>query len=418
MNRSTFATLVVVTGLLLARATDAAPPPPVAPPAAVSVRIPEYSDPAAWQAARVPVRANWDLDVDVTDVATALNQEFAFDPAVGEGVIRDKAITVPADGIWFFHVRCKNAAGWGETARVRLAVDTVSPAPFSLSVRPAAVTDNPTVSVSFGTEDDLSGLAAYEIFVDGNPPVRTMETSYAIAGLSTGDHVVHVDAVDLAGNRTSASSALTIVPIPAPTLNRVAEDLYAGEGDLEVGGLAKQGTQVLVSLTRRSGESVGNAVVAPAADGTWVARFDQPLKAGDYIVSVTAGDDRGATSLPVRMELSVAARPLFSFRGMPVARWQFNLAVGMILFLGFFAGWEVRCRMKAAAGWYADIARRDVSAAFDEIQADASSLSVCGKPEKMTVRDMEIVAGAGKRLRQRLRRFRQYVLDSIRETRD
>ncbi|MEI6510787.1 MAG: hypothetical protein WCO25_01960 [Candidatus Uhrbacteria bacterium] len=418
MGLRTFRIAISFCALLAGRAAMAAPLPLAFPPEAVSVRVSAYPDSSAWHGSREPVRAEWSLEAGVTDVATALNQAILFDPTVGEGAIAGKTFQVPSDGIWYLHVRGGNAAGWGATTHVRLAVDTVSPAPFALTIAPAPVTDNPTVSVSYRTEDDLSGLATYEIFVDGELPVRTKEETYSVAGLAVGDHVVHVDAIDLAGNRTSASSALRIVPIPSPTLNPVTTDLYAGEGGLEVGGTAGQGTRLSVSLASRSGEPIGTATVAPGADGSWSARFDEPLKAGDYIVSVAAGDDRGAVSLPVRMELPVASRPLFVFRGTQISKWQFDVAVGILVLLGFLAGWEVRCRQRAAAGWYADIARRDVATAFDEIQADASDLSVCGKPGKMTIRDMENVAGAGKRLRQRLRRFRQYVMDSIRETRD
>ncbi len=413
-----FRIAIVICALLASREAMAAPGLPAFPPEAVSVRVPAYPDSSAWHGSREPVRAEWNLEVGVTDVATALNQAVLFDPTVGEGAIVGKAFQVPSDGIWYLHVRCRNDAGWGKTTHVRLAVDTAPPSPFSLSVSPAAVTDSPTISLSYRTEDDLSGLASYEIFIDGAPPVRTSNEAYSVAGLPAGDHVVHVDAVDLAGNRTSASSTLTIVPIPSPTLNPVAKDSYAGEGGLEVSGISVRGTRLFVSLATRSGKPIGTATVAPGADGAWSARFDQSIRAGDYLVSVVAGDDRGAVSLPVRAELSIVNRPLFVFRGTQISRWQFDVAVGILILLGFLAGWEIRCRQRVAAGWYADIARRDVESAFDEIQSDANDLSVCGKPEKMTVRDMEIVAGAGKRLRQRLRRFRQYVVDSIREPRD
>ena len=380
--------------------------------------IPAYPDLSAWHNDRSPAVVSWGLPENVTEVAALLDQNAGSEPTDSDGRVDRETLRVPEDGVWYLHVRFGNSAGWGETAHARIAVDTVAPKSFEIVADPAFVTDEPAPTLSFETEDDLSGMAFYEIRVDGGEPTRTKGTSFALADLVPGRHAIAVDAVDLAGNRASASAEIRILPIASPTIGPVVAGAYAGEGGLETGGTAEMGTRVVVELRRQDGDLIGTSIVGADERGHWIARFDQPLATGDYAVSATAMDARGARSIPARAAFSVTERPYVSVRGIPVSKWLFNGIVLLLVALGFGAGWALRAVQKKRRGWYADIARKDAETAFDQIQEDTAALAVCGTAKKISVHDLEVTAKANKRLRQRLRRFRQYVLDSIRDKDD
>ena len=375
----------------LAAAADLPPAPEISSP----------EDSTAWRNDPAPFSVSWSLPEGVTDVATALNQMVAYDPTASEGAISSKTFQISEDGVWYLHVRLKNAAGWGATAHVRLALDTVPPAPFELKVSPALITDVPTPTVSYESSDDLSGLWGYEIRVDDGEAFQTAERSYAFGALSPGRHVLRVDAVDHAGNRATASEEITLLPIASPTLSPIFGGIYAGEGGFETGGIAERGTRLTVELRRQSGELIGTALAVPNESGIWNAKFDQKLVEGSYGVSVTAMDFRGAQSLPVRAAFVVSQRPVVVFLGKSLSRWWFDgVVLGLVAF-GFLAGWEARNRKKRACGWRVSVARQDLNSAFDQIQEDLVALKQREPDEPI-----------GKRLRQRIRRFRQYILDN------
>lgn len=407
--------LTLVSGALSAVAqTD--PFSSVLPPPRPLLAIPAYSDSAKWYHDRSPSVVRWVLPEGVTGVGAVLNQAAVFDPIVSDGLVSEETFVVPEDGVWYLHVRFQNMAGWGETAHARIAVDTVAPTAFSLRVDPASVTDEPTVTVHYESSDDLSGMDAYEVLLDVGNPVRTKATSYAIADLRPGTHVLSVDAIDQAGNKMSASEEIRILPIASPTVGPLPDGTYAEEAGLQIDGTGDTGTKISVDLLRQNGDTLGTSLAVPDETGAWTVRFERRLSEGNYVISAVATDVRGAKSFPAQTAFSLEKRPFLTLRGIQISRWWFDAVVFGLIAFGFLAGWEVRSARKERRGWFSSIARRDATSAFDQIQQDVDVLSKYGKPGKITVSDLETAAWVGRRLRQRLKRVRQYVLDSIRES--
>lgn len=384
-------------------------------PPAPALEIPLYPDPASWYNTLAPFFVRWVLPSDISGVSTELNQIPKFDPKVSEGLFDNKILRVPGDGIWYLHVRFRNNVGWGETASVRLAVDTIPPTAFQTAVDPALVTDVPSPVISFESADQLSGLQGYSIQVDGEQTVKTAETTYALPALAPGNHVVNVNAIDQAGNTTNTSVEITTLPIEAPTVSPITEDAYAGEGGLDVGGTAAQGQRLTVDLRRQSGELVGTSLAVPDQNGVWTARFEQPLKEGDYVVTVTASDERGATSLPVTAALHVIPRPFLTLGGVEISRVWFFSVVFAVLLLGYVFGWEVQKRQKKKRGWHVMIAQRDVGSAFEQIETELESMVERHEGKVLGEQNAQEMLMVTRRVLERIRRVKQYILDNIEE---
>jgi hypothetical protein len=140
--------------------------------------------------------------------------------------ISSKEIPDLEDGVWYFHARFRNSAGWGETSHFRFQIDTQPPEPFSIIVS-EKTTSNPQPSISFGTTDSLSGIDYYTIKIGEEksfsfPPGANMEAgviesnSYTLPPQATGKHTVFVQAFDKAGNYTVVSNEFTILPLEKP----------------------------------------------------------------------------------------------------------------------------------------------------------------------------------------------------------
>lgn len=195
--------------------------PPVAAkglPTKPSITIPLYPDPSAWYQDVTKFIAQWDLPRDVTDVATAVDKQPAFDPAVSEGLFDNQTFSPLTDGISYLHVRYKNSAGWGPTAHYRLAIDSAPPLSFSIVSPEGFTTANVAPTILYGTKDQPSGIRNYRILINNVLATTTTLTSYTLSPQPTGKQVVVVQAVDLAGNVAESRVTFNISETPLITI--------------------------------------------------------------------------------------------------------------------------------------------------------------------------------------------------------
>ena len=190
------------------------------PPLKPVVRVPLYSDPTAWYANVSKFIAQWDLPRDVTDVATEVDQQPTFDPSASEGLFDNKTFAPLADGIWYLHVRFKNNRGWGPTLHYPINIDTAPPLPFTVTSAQGSVTENVAPAISFGTKDQPSGIQGYTILVDGIVETTTdaTTTSYTLLPLASGSHIILVQALDKAGNRSESTMNIRVQEPPFITI--------------------------------------------------------------------------------------------------------------------------------------------------------------------------------------------------------
>lgn len=190
---------------------------PLAPALTASL----YPDQAAWYNTIGNFLVQWPLPPDVTDVATAVNQDPQFDPTVSEGLFGSKTFSAVDEGIWYLHVRFKNSVGWGPVANYRIAIDTTPPFPFQATIREGLTTEVSAPTVQFSAKDQPSGMAYYAISADGMMVGTTTETSFVLPSLSFGQHTIVVQAIDEAGNITESRVSVTIAKPPYLTVGGI-----------------------------------------------------------------------------------------------------------------------------------------------------------------------------------------------------
>ncbi len=92
--------------------------------------------------------------------------------------------------------RVRRAAGKLEFAWI----DRLRPSPPRLQLAPRPAAETPSVLFWRGAHDAGSGVARYQVRVDGRVVAITLRTSARLPGLARGRHLVAVTAVDRAGN--------------------------------------------------------------------------------------------------------------------------------------------------------------------------------------------------------------------------
>jgi len=209
-----------------------APPPPPSPtpkptppsstsgyPPAPQITSPTHPDQNRWYAQK-EARFEWSLPEGVTAVRLLASPVAEAAPTVSYAPpISSKEITDLTDGVWYFHLQFRNAKGWGPVSHYRFQVDTTPPEPMTLKILDGQETTNPRPTVVFDTTDQPSGIDHYNIRIgDGDFFVISQDivksNPYTLPPQAPGKRTIVVQAVDRAGNTTTASTEFTILAPP------------------------------------------------------------------------------------------------------------------------------------------------------------------------------------------------------------
>lgn len=138
------------------------------------------------------------------------------------------------EGISYLHVQYKTAAGWGLTLHYKLQIDTTAPTTFTISeMTPGKFT--------FVSNDALSGIARYDIQIDGGAVIAFTDDGshiFTAPEQTSGSHTLLVRAVDAAGNTTDSTLtftsavpvALAPVPVVTPSVVPVPDSVLLSKG--------------------------------------------------------------------------------------------------------------------------------------------------------------------------------------------
>ena len=135
------------------------------------------------------------------------------------------------DGIAYFHIRFRNAKGWGPATHYAVQIDTTKP---EFSIDPVTKIDpkNPVSQFLFTAKDFGSGIASYEVTVDNTYAIPWFDDGshiFETKPLAAGKHTLIAKAIDVAGNITEATPVtFTIDPLEPPILTDIPPYLETG----------------------------------------------------------------------------------------------------------------------------------------------------------------------------------------------
>ncbi|MFA6339088.1 MAG: cohesin domain-containing protein [Candidatus Paceibacterota bacterium] len=389
-------------------------------PSKPNLKVSLYPDETSWYNIVGQFTASWDLPLDISGINTVVNKNPSFIPGEqSEGLFNNKTFDALSDGISYLHVRFKNNVGWGPTAHYRLAVDTVSPAGFDLSIIEGNQTDNPTPTLQFKTSDARSGLKEYQVRVGSGDlikiPVAGFKGSFKLPLQVPGKQKVFVKAVDQADNGIESSVDMEILPIASPAITFVPSQIFSeDEQGVVVKGTALPNINVLLKLQKvannNQGEVIANGSTKSDEKGNWEFTFgQQPLRNGQYVVIAQSQDDRGALSLAVESsKINVKSKPIIQ-----IGAFQLGMGGAIILLLlllvgGFGGGvWFYRKR-QAKLNMRVDFTESETSKIFNLISDDVKKLSDAFKTP--TEGDDEYALG---KLQENIKKMGAYIKKGI-----
>ena len=204
--------------------TGAAPAPAASIsnfPKAPEISSETHPDSDKWYNKKI-AKFNWDLPAGTTGVRLLIGKIPEAVPAVTYSpAVSSKTVEDLEDGIWYFHARFRNSAGWGETSHFKIQIDTEPPESFEIKFADGKETENSRPTISFETTDTLSGIDYYKIKI---ADAESFLISAAAAGVynlppqSPGKKTIVIQVYDKAGNFTSASDEFIIKAAAKPAI--------------------------------------------------------------------------------------------------------------------------------------------------------------------------------------------------------
>ncbi|MEK7639985.1 MAG: cohesin domain-containing protein [Patescibacteria group bacterium] len=231
--------------------TNTAPPPPAVTPStpAPTVGSSTHPDQNAWYA-KPDIQLTWSRPSGLQGVSYTLDQNGSTTPDTAiENSNGSVNLVQTADGVWYFHLRAKYAAGWSPTVHYRVQIDTQPPASFTPQVIQEGGARNPTAVIRFQTSDSGSGNIVYSLSLD-NGALTQSQSPATVKQTRAGLHQFTVRATDQAGNYRDAIGEFIVEGSPAPRLTSVPKTL-ALFAELTVDGLSVQGDTIILTIDGR-----------------------------------------------------------------------------------------------------------------------------------------------------------------------
>lgn len=257
-----------------------------------------HSNRDGWYSNNSP-HFSWELSRDIVSARLLYDKHPSSAPTVlYSPAISERKLENIGDGVWYFHLQLRNENGWGSISHFRFQIDTAPPAPFSVSFVKNKESPDPRPLVKFESSDELSGISHYRMKI-GDGDFFTVEAgaggkNYQLPLQDPGKRTLVVQAVDKAGNQTTASEEFTILPLESPVLLEYPQELEEGE-ILIVKGKTIPGAMVNFFVEEKKSEARSHAVRADDA-GLFTIVWPTYLESGLYKMWAEAVDKNGARS--------------------------------------------------------------------------------------------------------------------------
>ena len=257
---------------------------------------------------------SWTLPFGVNGVSFYFSQSPTSNPGpVPDGLFASKSYENISDGIWYFHIKMRNSAGWGPITHFKIQIDTEPPEPFAIKFIDGNETENPRPTVVFYTTDSLSGVNYYKIKIgEGNfflvAPEVVKNNPYTLPLQNPGKRNILIQAFDKAENYSIATEEFTIKPLQAPIFTEYPKELQSGE-ILKVSGESKYPNSQITIWLQREKDDPKIFTVKSDRNGKFIFTADERLSDGIYQLWAEVVDARGAKSLLSEKITIVVAKP-------------------------------------------------------------------------------------------------------------
>jgi len=275
---------------------------PANTPIAPKLTSPTHIDQLSWYSQNKVV-LNWNVPDDVVSIRTLLDDLPTSVPTkIYDTPIKTITIEDLKDGESYFHIQFKNDVGWGRVAHYRLGVDMIDPEEFSISLAPDNDASNPIQVLSLNTKDspNASPVKLYKVKIDNGEEYEYVDEKLtkimALPVLNPGNHLVVIEAFDVAGNSAINTFSFNISTFAKPIFTDYPSQINE-EVIPVIKGTTRAEAEVVIELTKVGSEAIIYKVVADTT-GQFIFIPEGTLSQGVYELKAYSVDVNGAKSEP------------------------------------------------------------------------------------------------------------------------
>lgn len=279
-----------------------------------------HPDQNAWYKTR-NIKFSWKLPEEISAVASSLTKEPISDPKdESAGKISEKEFKDIDEGIWYFHLKFKDAKRWGSPAHFRVMIDDRPPLPFVIKVSQAGIGDWPILE--FPAKDEESGIKHYEVLIGSlnnqSHIIDSANPSLKAENLEVGNHKVLIKAVDNAGNETYSEAEFNIEPIESPKITNFPSEL-GPQDKFYLSGTGLPNSDISIYIQNEE-KIIDNGKVNSDGSGNWFFIATRTLANDRYVAWAEAVNKNGVKSMPSNKITFLVTPPVFA----RVGNWVIN----------------------------------------------------------------------------------------------
>ena len=253
-----------------------------------------HSDPNKWYNNKNP-KFSWSVAQDITGVSFLINdQPFSNPGSVSDGLISEKQFEDIGNVIGYFHLRFKNARGWGAISHFKFSIDTETPTDFTMDFSSKEEILKSGLKVEFSIKDNLSGISHFEVKIDNDEAIIFQDKElriYDLPVLDPGKHIIAVKAFDNAGNFVADFKEIEIEALDSPEIKEYSPELKTGSF-LVVKGSTYPDSAVRVWIQRNKEVPVSFEIESDDL-GNFVFISNTKMEAGRYKLWIEAVNELG-----------------------------------------------------------------------------------------------------------------------------
>lgn len=286
---------------------DTTPKKTAGTPVAVAISSPTHPDPEKWYTNNNP-KFEWIMSKDITAINVLVDKNPDTNPGTkSDGLSNSYDFENVDDGVWYFHLRLKNSAGWGEISHFKFQIDKKALEYLNITEVKEEGSILSQAKFSFVASETISGIDYYEIKIDnGEKEIwrQKADELYITPAIGAGEHELFVTAFNKAGNSIKNSAKFSIEISVAPEIigyfcaqpdnkiSAIENDqvfvknnciLSSGDTLIVKGRSNYPGQQVNVYL-QKDNEEVITATIKSDCEGNFIFIANNKLKNGVYQV--------------------------------------------------------------------------------------------------------------------------------------
>jgi hypothetical protein len=364
------------------------------------------------------IKLSWTLPENIDEMRTFVGTEDEEKETVYQVPLSSVQLSDVPEGKQFFIIQFKTGDAWGEATRFPLNVD-LSP-PETIVIREAD-RDTPTDKNAFVVEatDELSGIARYEMSVDGGETVPwDGQGTFTPEVPGPGEHVLTVTAYDKVGNHASKDQLFLVRSLDAPALTSIEPERILTGDQVIVRGTSYPNATVKAFISFNEGEAEEKSVQSDTS-GAFEAKVTDGARAGTYTMWFQASNAEGAMSpLSIKRSFTVSQPYIMLWGGVAVTYLSvivpllaLIILLGLVLWLGytFLRGYKKRIRRETTEVY--EVVNEEFTLLRDELRKQIGMLEKANQSRELTREEMKIFNDLSRKLDYIERHIEQEIED-------